>query len=214
MRAVHPRTSTTVSTLLLAVAALVLPAAAHADELIQIPTADLVPGLTAEYKHRLSGNNEGYGSVRSPAGLAYELDFRYYNNEDHESNIEGGGMFQLLPDGVVTPGVALGVWDLTNSSPWGRRGFITVTKGLQPGQLFVREPLQRLKLTFGTGTGRFSGIFAGIRADFPAHLSLVGEYDSRRFNAGIWYTPVRQLTLKAELQNNNPYFGGQFRLVY
>jgi hypothetical protein len=78
----------------------------------------------------------------------------------------------------------------------------------------VREPLKRLQLTFGTGTGRFSGIFAGLRADLPANFSLVGEYDSRRFNAGIWFTPVRQLTLKAEVQNGNPYIGGQFRLVY
>lgn len=188
--------------------------AAQADELIQIPTADLVPAFTTEYKHRLHGNSEGYGSLRFPAGQAYELDFRYYNNEDHENNIEGGGLFQLLPDGVVTPGIALGVWDVTNSSRWGRRAFLIMTKGLEPGQLFIREPIQRLKLTLGTGTGRFSGIFAGVRADLPGRFSLVGEYDARRFNAGIWYTPVRQVTLKAELQNGNPYFGGQFRVAY
>jgi hypothetical protein len=188
--------------------------AVHADELIQIPTADLVPALTAEYKHRLEGNSEGYGSLRFAAGQAYELDFRYYNREDHENNVEGGGLFQLLPDGVVTPGIALGVWDVTNSSRWGRRGFLVITKGLEPGQLFVRRPLERLKLTFGTGTGRFSGILAGLRADLPANFSLVAEYDSRRFNAGLWYSPVRQVTLKAELQNGNPYFGGQLRLAY
>lgn len=198
----------------LAAGLLLTPMAARADELIQIPTADLVPALTTEYKHRLKGNSEGYGSLRFPAGQAYELDFRYYNNEDHENNVEGGGLFQLLPDGVVTPGIALGVWDVTNSSRWGRRGFLVITKGLEPGQLFVREPIQRLQLTFGTGTGRFSGIFAGLRADLPARFSLIGEYDSRRFNAGLWYTPIRQVTLKAELQNGNPYFGGQFRLAY
>ncbi|MCC2670254.1 MAG: protein of unknown function rane lipoprotein [Armatimonadetes bacterium] len=174
------------------------PTPAQADELIQIPTADLVPGLTAEYKHRLSGNDEGYASLRFPAGLAYELDFRYYNNEDNDNGVEGGGLFQLLPDGVVTPGIALGVWDVTNSSRWGRRGFLTVTKGLQPGQLFVREPLRRLQLTFGTGTGRLSGIFAGLRADLPAHLSLIAEYDSRRFNAGIWYTPIRPFSPRSK----------------
>jgi len=185
-----------------------------ADELIQIPTADLVPALTTEYKHRLSGNSEGYGSLRMAAGQAYELDFRYYNDEDHENNLEGGGLFQLLPDGVVTPGIAVGMWDVTNSSRWGRRAFLVMTKGLVPGQLFIREPIRRLQLTFGTGTGRFAGILAGIKVDLPARLSLVGEYDSRRLNAGIWYSPVRQVTLKAELQNGNPYFGGQFRVAY
>ena len=198
-----------VSTALCLAAAGAVPAAA--DQLIQIPTADLVTGVRGEYKHRLQGNNEGYGTVSVGAGRAYELMFRYYNNEDHQHDLEGGGQFQLLPDGVITPGLSVGMWDVTNSSRWGRRGFLMVTKSLRPGQLFVKRPLERVQLNFGTGTGRFSGLLAGARVDLPGRFSLVGEFDSRRLNAGIWFSPVRPLTLKGELQNGNPYFGGEFR---
>src|SRR5437867_2725659 len=86
--------------------------AARADQLIQIPTADRVASPTAEYLQRVDGRDEGYGTLLVPAGLAYELMFRYYNNVDGRHRIEGGGEFQLLPDGIITPGVALGLWDV------------------------------------------------------------------------------------------------------
>jgi hypothetical protein len=179
-----------------------------AEPLIQIPTADLVVAPKGEYRQRVDGTQEGYGSLSLPFGLAYELDFRYYNDEDGSHNVEGGIMFQLLPDGVITPGIALGLWDVTNSGPWGRRGFFVVTKSLRPGQLFVRRPLQRLQFTLGSGTGRLGGPLGALRADLPGGFSLIAEYDSRRLNAGVWFTPLRPLTLKAELQNGNPYLGG------
>ncbi|HEU4752622.1 MAG TPA: hypothetical protein VFU47_05890 [Armatimonadota bacterium] len=194
--------------------ALLLASAAGADQLIQIPTADLAPTPKLEYMHRVDGQDEGYATALSRFGKAYELMARYYNNEDGRNRIEGGGMFQLLPDGVVTPGVALGMWDITNSSPWGRRAFLVFTKSLEPGQLFVRGPLQRVQLTVGAGTGRFGGLLGGLRVDLPAHFSLVTEYDSRRLNAGLWFSPAEQITLKAELQNGNPYLGGAVKLRF
>jgi len=199
--------------LLGATALLLSTSAASADQLIQIPTADrAVP--TLEYKRRLEGNSEGYATLLLPAGIAYELMFRYYDNEDHEHSLEGGGQFQLLPDGVITPAVSLGVWDITNSSPWGRRGFLVITKSLRPGQLGIPEALDRVQLTVGTGTGRFSGLFAAVRVDVAQRVSLIAEYDARRLNAGIWVTPIKPVTIKAELQNGNPYLGGELRLSF
>lgn len=197
-----------------AVVALLTASTARADQLIQIPTADRAAAPTVEYNHRVEGHSEGYGTLLVPAGLAYELMFRYYNGEDHEHRIEGGGQFQLLPDGVITPAVSLGLWDVTNSSPWGRRGFLVLTKSLRSGQLGIPRPIERVQLTLGTGTGRFSGILAAARVDLPAHFSLVSEFDARRLNAGIWFTPTKALTLKGELQNGNPYVGGQFRAKF
>jgi hypothetical protein len=182
--------------------------------LIQIPTADRVSAPTAEYKHRADGTNEGYGTLLLPAGLAYELMFRYYNGLDGEHSIEGGGQFQLLPDGIVTPAVALGIWDITNSTPWGRRSFLVISKSLAQGQLGIPRPLERVQVTLGMGTGRFSGFLGAVRADLPGRFSLIGEYDARRFNAGLWFSPVKPLTLKAELHNGDPYLGGELRLSF
>jgi len=192
--------------------ALLMPAGAGADQLIQIPTADRVSAPTGEYKRRADGKGEGYGTVFVPAGLSYELMLRYYDDLDGEHRIEGGGQLQVLPDGFVTPGIAIGMWDVTNSSPWGRRAFFVLTKSLTQGQFgMVPKPLERVQLTFGTGTGRLSGIFAGARFDLPHRLSLVAEYDTRRLNAGVWFSPIRPVTLKAELQNGNPFLGGELR---
>jgi hypothetical protein len=117
-------------------------------------------------------------------------------------------MFQLLPDGVITPGIAVGMWDITNSSRWGRRAFFVVTKSLRPGQFFIPKPLKGAELTLGAGTGRFSGVLGGLKVNLPAKFSLVAEYDSHRLNAGLWYNPVKPVKLKYEFQNGNPYVGG------
>ena len=187
---------------------------AAADQLIQIPTADRVGAPTLEYKYRPEGGGESYSTLLVPAGLAYELMFRYYGGYDRSHNLEGGGQFQLLPDGIVTPGVAVGIWDITNSTPWGRRAFLVVTKSLEAGQLGIPKPLRRVQLNLGVGTGRLGGLFSAIRIDLPARTSLVAEYDTRRLNAGIWFSPVKPITLKAELQNNNLFLGGELRVRF
>ncbi len=184
---------------------------AKADELIQIPTADRVSGPELEYIHRASGHDEGYATLFAPVGTAYELMARYYNNFHGSHNVEVGGMFQLLPDGVVTPGIALGLWDISDSSPLGRRAFFVLTKSLKQGQFFVPRPIRRLQLTLGAGSGRFGGILAGARADLPAHFSLVTEYDARHLNVGLWYNPARAISLKGELQNGSAFVGAEAR---
>lgn len=184
---------------------------ARADQLIQIPTADIVPGATGEYLHRTEGDDAGYGTLLLPAGKQYELMFRWYNDYGQQHRLEGGGQFQILPDGVLTPGVAVGMWDVTNSSPKGRRAFLMLTKHIDPGDFSLPKFLPPMQLNFGVGSGKFSGPLAGIKLNLPAHLDLIAEYDGRRFNTGLWYSPTRHLTLKAELQNGEFFFGGSLR---
>ena len=193
----------------LAACAVAVPSAA--DQLIQIPTADIVPGVTGEYKHHFSGQDEGYATLFAPAGRAYEMMFRYYNDYSGSHRWEAGGQFQLLPDGLVTPGLAVGMWDVTNSSPKGRRAFLVLTKSLRPGDFALPDFLPPTHLSLGVGTGKFSGPLAGVRFNLPAHFDLVAEYDARRFNAGLWYTPIKPLTLKAELQNGEVFLGATLR---
>ncbi len=183
----------------------------RADQLIQIPTADIVQGATGEYLQRTEGDDAGYATVFLPAGKQYEVMFRWYNDYAREQAVEGGGQFQILPDGVVTPGIAIGMWDVTNSSPKGRRAFLMLTKRLEPGDFSLPKFFPPMQLNFGVGTGKFSGPLAGLKINLPAHLDLVAEYDARRFNTGLWYSPMKHLTLKAELQNGEFFFGGSLR---
>jgi hypothetical protein len=140
--------------------------------------------------------------------------FRYYNDLDGSHNLEGGGQFQVLPDGIVTPGIALGMWDVTNSSPWGRRAFLVLTKNIEQGQLGLPKPFQRAQLTLGAGTGRLGPVFGGLRLELPARFSLIAEYDSRRLNTGLEFRPIKPVSLKAQLQNGNFYFGGDLSLRF
>ena len=183
-----------------------------ADELIQLPTADRSTAPTAGYRRRFNGPNEGYGTITLPATPLGELLFRYYDREDGKRRAEIGGQFQVLPDGLVTPGLSVGMWDVGNNGPWGRRAFLVLTKNLTPfGQIPIPKPFERVQFNIGAGTGRFGGAFSSVRADLPGKISLIGEFDSRRLNAGIWLRPLRQLTLKGELQNGNPYLGFEIR---
>src|SRR3712207_7305021 len=67
------------------------------------------------------------------------------------------------------------------------RAFLVVSKSLEQGQLGIPRPIERVQLTLGTGTGRFSGILAAARVDLPAHFSLIrseehtSELQSRQY---------------------------------
>ncbi len=187
---------------------------AVADELIQTPTADRVVGPTVSYRYQIDGDHLGYATALLPIGLAYELMFRYYHGVGGRDEFEGGVELQLLPDGIVTPGIAVGIWDVTNSSPFGRRAFLVLTKSLERGQFGLPPLLGEVQMNLGFGTGRFSGLFLGARTKLTPQLSLIAEFDSRRLNAGIWFQPTDQFTLKLESQNRETYLGGEFRLRF
>ncbi|MBI3910089.1 MAG: hypothetical protein HY320_04045 [Armatimonadetes bacterium] len=185
-------------------------ARARADKLILIPTADL-GGYSAEYLQRTRGADEGIATVTFPTGPLVEALIRYNRNLDRSHNVEAGGTFQLLPQGYGTPSLAVGIWDITNDGPPGRRAFLVITKNFTRDD-FVPAPLREIQTTLGIGTGRLGGPFLGVRASLPARLSLIGEWDSQRFNAGLWWTPIRGLTLKGELHNGNPFLGGRIQV--
>lgn len=204
----------TLVALFLAAACGVVERPGYAEQLIQIPTAERARGARGEYLYRPGAGGEGYGSLLLPVGQAHELLIRYYDGLDRSHNIEAGGMFQLLPDGIVTPGIAAGLWDVTNSGPWGRRGFLVLTKGAEQGQFGLPRLVRRAELTLGLGTGRLGPVLAGVAVELPWRARLVAEYDARRLNAGLEFRPIRPLSLKTQLQNGNFFFGGDLTVHF
>src|SRR5207249_1811613 len=97
--------------------ALVLsPGVARADKLIWIPTAGISRLAQAEFMTDTNGHrNVATGQI----GLAkqFELLIRHYHGFESSDKTEIGGEFAVLPEGFATPGVAVGVWDLTNDGP-------------------------------------------------------------------------------------------------
>jgi hypothetical protein len=54
-------------------------------------------------------------------------------------------------------------------------------------------------------------VFLGGQIGFPFGFGLYGEYDARKFNAGISWSPIGVLRLKAESWNGRVFVGAQLR---
>jgi hypothetical protein len=188
-----------------ALIALFFSAPARADKLIWIPTAD----VRAAHGEFMAGRDRGRDVVTAQVGLGqyFELLGRRVRTP-RGSATEVGGQMQILPEGFITPGLALGVWDVANETARGRRGFLVVSKEL-PGVSFLPTVLRGVRVHGGLGTGDLSGIFLGANLRLPLGLALVAETHRGDFNAGLWWTPLRAVSVKAESWNGDFFFGAR-----
>ncbi len=60
-----------------------------------------------------------------------------------------------------------------------------------------------LKLNLGVGTDKLEGIFGGAEWTPNKYISLIGEYDTQGFNAGVRVRPLDWLTLSAASLDSN-----------
>jgi hypothetical protein len=186
---------------------LFLAAPAHADKLIWIPTAD-VKGVQGEF---MSGDGDGGDVITAQLGLgqAFEILGRRYRSNGRERN-EIGGQLQILPEGFATPGLAIGLWDAADDTSRGRRAFAVLSKKI-PGVNFLPTLLRELRVHGGVGTGELSGPFLGALAGLPLGLTLALEASREGFNAGLWWSPLKVVRLKAESWDGDLFFGAQVR---
>ncbi len=64
------------------------------------------------------------------------------------------------------------------------------------------------KVHAGAGTGMFrERLFAGGELLFGNRFSVIGEWDTRNFNAGLKYAPTDSLSLQAGVRNKGLFFG-------
>jgi hypothetical protein len=179
---------------------------ARADRLIWIPTASTAR-LQAEYMTE-PGGNRGVITGQFGLGKQFELLARHYRNFESKDRTEVGGEFVVLPEGIVTPGVALGVWDVADEGPRGRRIFGVVTKTV-PVINKLPVGIHDIKVHAGVGSGSLSGIFLGGQVGLPLGFRVYAEYDARSFNAGLSWSPIAPLRLKAESWDGTVFVGAQ-----
>jgi hypothetical protein len=194
---------------LLCVTALALCAGgARADRLIWIPTA-AISRPQVEYMTEADGSRS---VLTGQIGFLKQFDLiaRYYQNFEDKDRTEIGGEYVVLPEGLATPGVAIGVWDVADVGPRGLRFFGVVSKSL-PVINSLPLGIHDAKLHVGIGSGSLSGVFLGGQIGFPFGFGLYAEYDARDFNAGISWSPVGMLRLKAESWDGQVFVGAQLR---
>lgn len=115
--------------------------------------------------------------------------------------------WSITPETVVTPGLAIGLEDVTNKT--GRTGYIVGSKGLPFG----------FRVHYGVGNGRYDGVFGGIEKTFnpisvitgnnafPA-TTLMAEYDGHDLNVGARLSIVPGVKLDAGWKDMKDFYVG------
>ena len=182
---------------------------ARADKLIWIPTAGISHLGQVEYMTEADGNR---GVLTGQVGVAkqFELLIRHYRNFTPSDKTEVGGQFTILPEGFATPGIAIGVWDVGDNGPRGRRVFGVISKAL-PIVNKLPVGFHDIKVHAGIGSNQLSGVFVGGEAGFPFGFGAYAEYDTRHVNAGLSWSPIGLIRLKAESWGGRVFVGAQLR---
>lgn len=176
--------------------------------LINIPTADVLRSgqLSLGYYHLQDG---GVGSFNTNVAPNLELGVAAFRYDGQSNKNYFNAKFALLPETILTPGVAVGVEDISNSEQ--RSVYAVASKALPFG----------FRIHVGTGDGRFNGVFAGLektinplsvitgRNAFPA-TTLIAEYDGKTMNYGARLSIVPGLKLDAGIRNHGGYVGISF----
>lgn len=135
--------------------------------------------------------------------------FRFDDNRSNKTLING--KLELLPETILTPGLAVGVEDINASRE--RTAYAVASKALPFG----------FRIHAGVGNGRYDGVFASLEKTinplsvitgnntFPA-TTLIVEYDGKNMNYGARMSVVPGLKLDAGWrgQNHGMYFGASF----
>lgn len=100
-----------------------------------------------------------------------EVAASHVNPKHADAFNEFSAKLQFLPETAATPGVAIGVEDVSDKSD--RAGYAVASKSLPWG----------LKAHAGVGTGRFKNGFAALEKSFKL-FDVALEYDGHDFNYG------------------------------
>lgn len=191
-----------------AVPALAAPSVNGATGMINTPSADtLRTGQFSLGYYNLKNGGVGTFNANILSNLEIGVSGFRYDGQENKNYLNA--KFALLPETVLTPGVAIGAEDISNRGE--RSLYAVVSKALPLG----------FRLHAGVGNGRFNGGFASIEKIinplsiitgnnvFPA-TTLIAEYDGKNMNYGARLAIVPGLKLDAGVRNHDGYIGISF----
>ena len=172
-----------------------------ATGLLRLPTADVVKkesfGIGIYSADDVKIRNMGYG-------LAEKLEVSFANEKhDIEQINKFNVKYVLLSETVLTPGLAVGINDLTGKSE--RSTFAVVSKGLPLG----------FRVHAGIGSGDFEKGFVALEKNitpllganvFPSTTLLV-EYNDNNINYGMRMSIVPDLKLNLGRSDHKTFIG-------
>lgn len=178
------------------------PSTAGSTGMINTPTADTLREgqISAGYYDLDEGQNITFG-MNIAKNLELSMAVSDHNAESRQTymNLK----YALKQEGVLLPGVAIGMEDITDRSE--RTAYAVVSKALPLG----------FRVHAGFGNGRYDGAFYALEKNivpmaiggvFP-DTSLIIEHDGHAMNYGLRMSIVSGLKVNAGWRDKDPYVG-------
>lgn len=184
-------------TLLVAVSAPI-----RAERLIFLPVGDRYSNQDVRIETLLDAKSldPRYTFLGFGFGNSFDAEITFHSNFPGKSD---EGLVDLsynylpaIPD--LGLGISVGMQDIMNHGE-GRSLYVALTNRSNNYEDFNADT--PTEITLGAGTGRYKGLFAGMRLTATNYLRFLLEYDSRRMTAGLEVMPVKGLLLRWVIQD-------------
>lgn len=200
--------SLTCALLLTSAPVMAAPSVSGPTGLIDTPTADVLrEGKISLGYYNLKDGGTGTFNINLAPKVEVGVTAFRYDGQSNKNYVNA--KFALVPETVMTPGLAIGVQDIADQDQ--RSVYAVASKALPFG----------FRIHAGTGNGQYNGVFAGIEKTinpisvitgsnaFPA-TTLIAEYNGKVMNYGARLSIVPGLKLDAGVRNHNSYIGISF----
>jgi len=220
--------------IMLVLAAIIIAAPVSADRVIFAPTGTILSGgeFKAEGAIQASGDNNkiywlGVGLQQlelNVTRIEFDTDsvtesmekslrptkaiFDLAPDTGDKVNIVGAAM-SIVPETSLTPGVAVGIWDLTDETADGIGYYIAMSK-VVPLTQELPLPIQDVKVHAGYGIKGIDGLFAGAEASLPLGLKLSAEWFQDELNYALGWGIGNTLQVKGYILDDETFYGLQF----
>jgi len=167
--------------------------------LINIPTADSLDAgeynLAAFAVEMEQGADATLlaGNLGLLAGLEVGLAREKIEGRPAETLVNG--KFRFRGESLLSPEMAVGVADLLDEVD--STAYFVLSKSLGPPVRVLRREILNPRLHVGVGGGRLDGLFGGFSAGVGRIATVMLEYDSHHFNAGVRFAVGPTLQIHA-----------------
>lgn len=179
----------------------------HADRFILAPLGKKVPFGAIKVEHMLLGGDDAKYTDRFGFGITTFFDGEIVSDRmDGRSTQTSLDLSFNYTDPIVdlVPGVSIGVQDVANRTPDGRRFYWVTTYYLGlDGAYNQNTPME---FTLGYTAGSRTGAVIAVSLPMASWFRLLSEFDTGRITHGLEYRPAKQATVKMLFRKSDVFW--------
>lgn len=184
-------------------------AVGYGDRLITIPTARKLPVGTVRYELRLEPGSDGQQENLLGVGISPYLDgeLRTFRDRGGRDVVTGDLAYNYIAAiQGLSPGFSLGVQDIADRTPEGRRFFVATTFRQPASTINGDFPMD---ITLGVLSAKHTTPYVGVLVPFSKEFHFLAEHDGERIGVGAEFRPTSWLNLRAQEIGSRTLFGFQ-----